>query len=293
MPEWSAEVTVDEELARRLIAAQFPELALDSLTLLGEGWDNTVWLVDERWVFRFPRRELAIPGVEREIAALRALAPRLPLPIPEPVFVGTPGDVFPWPWFGARHVPGSEPLGLAADARSRLARPFGEFLRALHSCEVDGLPADPFGRADMPSRVPQAREWLTRLQTAGLWSPPESVSGILAAAEDLPAPSLTVVVHGDLHFRHVMVDATGTPSGVIDWGDLCRSDPAVDMSILWSHIPNRDDFLAAYGPVSDEQLLRARVLALFLCAAIALSAHDQGQHAVASEAVAGLARAAA
>ena len=51
MPEWSAEVTVDEPLARRLIAAQFPEVSLRELTLLGEGWDNTVWLVDGRWVF--------------------------------------------------------------------------------------------------------------------------------------------------------------------------------------------------------------------------------------------------
>jgi hypothetical protein len=63
------------------------------------------------------------------------------------------------------------------------------------------------------------------------------------------------------------------------------------MSILWSHIPNRDEFIAAYGPVTEEQLLRARVLALFLCAAIALSAHDQGQREVAAEALAGLARA--
>ena len=60
MPEWSAEVTVDEPLARRLIAEQFPDLALDSLTLLGEGWDNTVWLVDAQWVFRFPRRTTSI-----------------------------------------------------------------------------------------------------------------------------------------------------------------------------------------------------------------------------------------
>jgi aminoglycoside phosphotransferase (APT) family kinase protein len=293
VPEWSAEVTVDEHLARRLIADQFRDVALESLTLLGEGWDNTVWLADGRWVFRFPRRALAIPGVEREIAALRTLAPRLPLPIPEPVFVGTPTDEFPWPWFGAPHVAGGEPLGLSVDVRSRLARPFGEFLRALHNADIDGLPADPFGRADMSRRVPQTREWLGRLEAAGLWRAPPSVAGVLTTAEHLAPPSATVVVHGDLHFRHVMVDASGTLSGVIDWGDLCRSDPAVDMSLVWSLLPDRHEFLAAYGPVSEEQLLRARVLALFLCAAIALSAHDQGQHALASEALAGLERTAA
>ena len=91
MPVWSAEVTVDEPLARGLITDQFPEVALESLQLLGVGWDNTAWLVDDRWVFRFPRRAVAIPGFERELGALPQLAPRLPLPIPDPVFVG-PAD---------------------------------------------------------------------------------------------------------------------------------------------------------------------------------------------------------
>src|SRR5215218_5677128 len=106
---WSAEVTVDEDLARWLIAAQFPHVELRSLRLLGEGWDNTVWLVDERWAFRFPRRAVAIAGVERELAALPLVAPRLPLPIPAPVFAGIPAEGFPWPWFGAAHIPGGEP----------------------------------------------------------------------------------------------------------------------------------------------------------------------------------------
>src|SRR5919199_2649834 len=144
MRVWTAEITVDEPLARRLIGSQFPEVELESLTLIGEGWDNTVWLAGGRWVFRFPRREVAIPGFRRELAALPLLAPRLPLPVPEPVFVGRPSEAFPWPWFGARHVPGVEPLGLDEGARRGMARPFARFLRALHSAPlIDGLPADP------------------------------------------------------------------------------------------------------------------------------------------------------
>lgn len=54
MPEWSPEIVVEEPLARQLLAAQFPGLELASMRLAGEGWDNTAWLVDERWLFRFP-----------------------------------------------------------------------------------------------------------------------------------------------------------------------------------------------------------------------------------------------
>jgi aminoglycoside phosphotransferase (APT) family kinase protein len=293
MPEWSAEVTVDANLARRLIGGQFPDVPLDSLRLIGEGWDNTVWLVDERWVFRFPRRTLAIPGVEREIAALPRLAPRLPLPIPAPVFVGEPAEGFPWPFFGAEHVPGREPLGLSEPARAGLARPLGAFLRVLHDSDVPDLPADPFGRADMPFRVAKTREQFAELEAAGLWSVPARVHELLAAAAELPLPAPSVVCHGDLHLRHLLVDDAGAAAGVIDWGDLCRGDPSIDMCLVWCLLPSRDEFLAAYGPATDDQLLRARVLALFLCAVLALYGAHEGMHALRDEALAGLDRAAA
>src|SRR6185295_15436029 len=108
MPVWTAEVKVDEPLARRLIAEQFPQVSLDAVELLGEGWDNTVWLVDGRWAFRFPRREIALPGVQRELAVLSELAPQVPLPIPVPKWVGEPSEAFPWPFFGAEAIEGSE-----------------------------------------------------------------------------------------------------------------------------------------------------------------------------------------
>jgi aminoglycoside phosphotransferase (APT) family kinase protein len=292
MVEWAPEVTVGEAFARRLISAQFPAVSLDSLRLIGEGWDNTVWLVDEQWVFRFPRRTLAIPGVEREIHALSSLAPRLPLPVPAPVFVGRPADSFPWPFFGARFLPGNEPLGLSEDQRAGLARPLGEFLRALHTAGLPDLPADPFGRGDMAIRVPQTRERLAALEAGGLWHAPSSVTGVLDAAAELPPPQPTVVCHGDLHLRHLLVDDSGAASGVIDWGDLCRGDPSIDMPLIWALLPSRDEFFAAYGPVTDEQLLRARVLALFLCGVLALYGDHEGMHALRDEALAGLDRAA-
>lgn len=79
--EWSPEVVVDRELVHRLIAGRFPELQLGALGPLGDGWDNSVRLVEDRWVFRFPRRAIARAGVERELALLPRLARLLALPI--------------------------------------------------------------------------------------------------------------------------------------------------------------------------------------------------------------------
>jgi aminoglycoside phosphotransferase (APT) family kinase protein len=295
MREWSAEVDVDEELARRLIGAQFPELEAGSMRVLGEGWDNIVWLVDGRWAFRFPRRAIAIPGVERELAVLPRLAPRLPVAVPVPVFAGRPALGYPWPFFGAELLPGVEVADatLSDDDRCRLAADLGTFLRVLHAVEVDhDLPLDPNARSDMARRAAMTEDWIADLERAGVWRAPPVVGRVLDAARALPAPAATVLLHGDLHVRHVLVDGGGALAGVIDWGDVCRGDPSIDLSLLWSGFPpeGRAAFLEAYGPVTDDQMLRARVLALCLCAALASYGHHEGMANVEREALEGLER---
>jgi aminoglycoside phosphotransferase (APT) family kinase protein len=288
MPEWTPEIAVGEPLARSLLGSQFPELDVHSLLLLGEGWDNTAWLVDERWVFRFPRRAIALPGIEREIAVLPRLAPSLTLAVPNPVFVGRPSEGYPWPFFGAPLVPGVELAEAGVDDAQRvgIARQLGEFLRALHSAEIDvELPFDPISRSDMTVRVPRTRERLAELGHV-----PEGAEDILEAALALP-PEKATLVHGDLHLRHVLVEG-GQLSGVIDWGDVCRSDPAVDLALVWCALPPdaRREFFAVYGDVSEAALLRARVLSLFLCAVLALHARQEGLPQVERESLAGLDR---
>jgi aminoglycoside phosphotransferase (APT) family kinase protein len=294
VPVWAAEVVVDEELVRRLLT-RFPELEARSLRMLAEGWDNSVWVVDERYAFRFPRRAIAIPGVEREIAVLPRLAPLLPLPVPRPVFVGGPAANYPWPFFGCELLPGVEAgdAALDDDARVTVALELARFLRTLHSVDLGvPLPLDFNGRADMAKRTALARDELAELERLGLWRAPPRVARLFDEAERLPPPEPPVLVHGDLHFRHVLVQGRAA-SGVIDWGDVCRSDPAIDLPLLWSFVPpdRRGAFLDAYGQVDEAQLLRARVLAIQLSAVLARYGHLEGLDGVEREGLEGLERA--
>ena len=294
MPDWTAELVVDEALARQLLR-QFPELALEALRPLSEGWDYTIWVVDEAWAFRFPRREVVVPGTLRELATLPQLAPLLPIAVPKPVYIGEPAEGFPWPFFGSKLLPGRE-LGeaeLGDEARVDVGRSLGRFLRVLHAADVaHDLPTDGNRRADMGDRVPKTRAQLAELEQLGLWSRREGVDRLLDEAKRLAPSARSVVVHGDLHVRQVLVDDDARPTGVIDWVDVCRSDPAIDLSMFWSYLPptGRGAFLTEYGPVADDQLLRARVIALSLSAALAHYGHREGFPAIEREALAGLER---
>jgi aminoglycoside phosphotransferase (APT) family kinase protein len=286
---WSAEEHVDEERARRLISAQFAPLPERSVVALSEGWDYAVFLVDDVWVFRFPRRGVVVSGTEREIAVLPLLD--VPLAVPRPEHVGGPTEAYPWPFYGARYIPGEEAVGLDDAMRERLGLPLARFLRALHAHDVD-LPVDLQRRSDMSFRVPRVRQALAAI--ADLWQPPQLVDEVLREAEQLPPAEPTAVVHGDLHFRQLLVHK-GELGGVIDWVDVCRADPGQDLQVVWSFLPPgaRAGFLAEYGPLADDSLLRARVLALNLGAILARYGHDAGMPAVEAEALASLERTAA
>ena len=284
-------------MATQLVAEQFPDLSGAPVELLATGWDNTVFVVDRTWAFRFPRRTVALPLQERELRVLPQVAPLLPLPVPVPERLGRATDRFPWPFTGARLLPGRElaTAGLADDAREPAARALGELLRVLHAVELDiDLPVDPNERARPAARLERSAPAFARLAAAGLWQPDERTRRRLDDARRLSPPTGTpVLCHGDLHVRHLLVDDAGAACGLIDWGDVCRADPAVDLSIAYAAFTGtaRAAMLDAYGAVDPERELRARVLAVSLSAALADAAAAQGDEALLHEALTGLRRA--
>lgn len=337
---WTPEHEVDAAQAAQLVAEQFPELAGQPVAPLGTGWDNTVYLVGHEWVFRFPRRAVALPLLAHETAVLPRLAGRLPLPVPFPELLGVPSAGLGWPFWGARLVPGTElaDTGLPDGQRFRAAADLGGFLRVLHDpalvsavatspgapadgmpwsgpstggvpaaaalgpvggTRADGLPTvlphDPMRRGDPGVRGPLARERLAQLAASGVWQPDPAVFRLLDEAEPLgPADGPPVLVHGDLHQRHLLLGDGGRATGVIDWGDVCLADPAVDLSLAYSGFAGlaRAALLDAYGPVPPERAARARVLAVNISAVLAEYAHAEGRAALLREALAGVSRAA-
>lgn len=301
--EWEPEHAVSAAQAADLVGAQFARLRGAPVEALATGWDNTVFLVGGEWIFRFPRRSVALPGIRREIAVLPALAPRLPLPVPVPEFAGRPSATFPWPFWGARRIPGRElaETCLPEDGRLTATAGLGAFLRALHdpglvTAAAADLPRDPLSRAEPSVRSPRARARLARLARDGVWAPDPAAERLLREGERLgPYTGAVSVSHGDLHVRHLLVDGDARAAGVIDWGDLCLADPSVDLSLAYGGFAGaaRKALLSAYGPVGAERELRARVLAVFLCATLAEYAAETGRERLLDEALAGLGRAAA
>lgn len=279
MAEWVADIHLLRELALELVREQFPGLGR-SIEPFGSGWDNTAYLVDGELVFRFPRREFAVPFLARETRVLPALAPRLPLPVPVPAWAGVPTERFPWPFAGYRRIAGRtlDAADLSPAERQVLAPAIAAFLKALHATPLDGLdlPGDELARTDFVRRGPLMFERLQALESAGIIADRRPWLALFEGVGEPEPPPRPVLVHGDLYERHVLVDGANHISGVIDWGDVHAGDPALDLSFLYRFFPaaERDAFLRVYGPVDARTARLARLRAAFHASTLAAFAHS-------------------
>ncbi len=294
---WTPEIPITSRQARRLIEGHFPELSPARVVLLGGGWDNTVFLVNGEWVFRFPRRHIAVGLMQAEAAVLPRLAPHLPLPIPVPRFVTKPDSGVPPLFSGYRWIEGTPSCraDLDADGRGRLAIPLAGFLRTLHGMSYAeasdwGLPGDRFRRLDLESRKAPLVRVLESLQQAGITGGPAPWRRILEGTPRSYRSEQTVLVHGDLHGCQLLISEEGRLSGVIDWGDVHLGDPAVDLAVAWSSFPapGREEFRRAYGEVPEQCWQMARFRALFTTVMLAGYARQRADEVLLQECCRGL-----
>jgi aminoglycoside phosphotransferase (APT) family kinase protein len=263
-----AEWQIDEQLVQTLLLQQHRDLAHLPIEPLASGWDNKMFRLGSELIVRLPRRAVAVGLMTKEHRWLPQLAKRLPLPIPAPVRHGAPIDRYPSPWSVLPWL-----RGVCADeqpCRADQAVVLGQFLKALHTLAPPDLPRNPVRGVPLTQRAAAVKERLDRLErktrfvTAGVRSFWKQAIGAP------PLETEETWIHGDLHARYVLVER-GRLSAVIDWGDLCRGDPATDLASLWMLLPNaraRNVARAAYGTVSDSMWLRARGWAVAFAAVL-------------------------
>lgn len=285
---WNAEYVVPIDLARELIEGQFPALAPVGVRLLGVGWDNTALVAETAagpFVFRFPRRELAVGLLVAECRVLPAMAPLVPLSVPVPVFVGCPSERFGWPFAGYPLLPGRVACGAGLDAaeRCQLAEPLGRFLRSLHGLPLAtaagwGAAPDALGRLDVGRRAGVIRQRLEEIAAGGMIGELKPWLAVLDQAAAARPARTAAVVHGDLYARHLLVGDERELCGVIDWGDVHLGDPAIDLSVACGFLPPaaREAFCRAYGPVDEDTWRLARFKALLTAVMLVVYGRDVG-----------------
>ncbi len=212
---------------------------------------------------RLPRIHWATGQVDKEHRWLPKLAPHLPLAIPVPLAMGTPGEGYPWHWSVYRWLAGENAvIGRIADPR-QAATDLARFVAALQRLDPTGGPL----AVDHNLRgVPLAmRDTGVREAVASLHGILDTGAVTAAWEAALHAPEwhrAPVWFHGDLLPGNVLVER-GRLSAIIDFGGLGVGDPACDLMIAWGLFSgeSRAVFRAALA-VDDATWARGRGHAL-------------------------------
>jgi aminoglycoside phosphotransferase (APT) family kinase protein len=245
---------ISADVAARLVAGQFPQWAgLPVVPVKLNGWDNTTFRLGEELSVRLPSGDGYIAQIAKEHHWLPFLAPRLPLPIPEPVAMGRPSDEFPRPWSVYRWIAG-EPAGVGHVADPvRFASHLAGFLTALQAIDASGGPPageDNFFRGGPLATYDQETRRLLRASegevdagaAAKVWD------AAMASSWDLPP----VWVHGDVTGSNLLV-ADGALHAVIDFGGLAVGDPACDLVMEWTFFAGESAAAFRRGLRLDEE----------------------------------------
>jgi aminoglycoside phosphotransferase (APT) family kinase protein len=251
----NAKVEITAELVRDLLRDQHPDLADLPVTLGARGWDNQLWRLGDDLAIRLPwATETADALLLKEHAWVPLLAPLLPLPVPVPQRLGEPSRRFPRPWLVTTWVPGAPGDLAPATCSSSAADALAAFLTALHRPAPAGAPTGR-GRGGALSEVAEGvANGLAALTELGLVPDPDGAQAIWHDAVAAPAwAGPQVWLHGDLHPANVLTE-NGNLCGIVDFGDLCAGDPAVDLAACWVLLPDDEGvhrFQRAYQVAGD------------------------------------------
>ena len=242
------------------IRNEFPELEFGKATLSDEGEDHAVVLLDDRWVFRFPRTAKAAARGASERRLLSQINARAKVATPNYEKVARAGD-----FSGYRMIPGVELSeeafeGLTHSDQEHVLREIGDFLRLLHAQPVEMVSGQAGDFEDAVGFVALHAERRERL-AAGLGANlMKSADRFYEALPAAVATSQRVVIHRDFTEDHILLHPTEARlAGIIDFTDAGLGDPAFDFTFLWSYGLHAPEIVArSYGSEASTPALLAR-----------------------------------
>lgn len=216
--------------------------------LLARGTENTTFAVGECIV----RRSADSQALAREVALLSALADATTVPVPTPLMYDPELGLFAY-----RRLPGTPLFTRTAVESAPVERALVDVLGALRSLDPAFLPIDAYPndawRGDAVDAFSIVGPHLAAHHA-------ERVSAFLDEAP--PSDRLDALAqHNDLGAEHILVDDLGRVTGVIDWTDAARTDPARDLGSILRDLGPDAAFrvAAAMGvPVTADETARIR-----------------------------------
>jgi len=230
---------------REVLEAIAPFADARRAVAVGDGWGSDTFLVDDRFIVRFPKRDEVADALRREIDLL----PRLNVTFSVPRFDWI-GEHRGRPFVGYEAIDGSGLTVEDLEGRPALANDVGNALAELHACEVE--PYEDWHDRYRALRERVLEDVVPHLEIVVATGLVEAFDRYLSRTTFEP-----VLVHNDLGTEHVLI-RDGELAGIIDFEDATVGDPLIDLVGFDIDLgrPWTERIARAAGITIDEERLR-------------------------------------
>ena len=210
------------------------DLRVNAVRKLGEGLEFQSYLVNEAWVFRFPKHvsETLDPLAEQEFSQELKLSTS----VPEIKFIRNHPWGYPETISGYKYLPGISLEHFRGEEidQDYLGRQLGTVLKELHTIRGMAVTkvSDPL--AALRTWSEDLDEQLSRISRNSLsYSQRTTIESYVDQYKfDLPK-SESVLIHGDLGADHILLNDQKQLTGIIDWSNHTKGCRYRDFAGVW------------------------------------------------------------
>lgn len=228
---------MDKVEAKTKIIQAYPNLSINTVDYLGEGFDSEAFLVNQAYVFKFPRHARAARNLYKEALILKEIKDQLPLKVPEICFIGKSNKPDQLAFVGHEKIEGVPLTGeilatLPEERKEEMAKELAEFFKVLHTLKlkssIAGLEIDKKAKAAYEYQVIKEAAY-PLLKEAVQQEIDEVYRRILRHDFNYH----NCLIHNDFGASNVYYDLkTNKICGLIDFGDVAIYDRDMEFICL-------------------------------------------------------------
>ncbi|MEW7916113.1 phosphotransferase family protein [Enterococcus avium] len=228
---------MDKEKAKTRIRQAYPELTIETMEILGKGFDSEAFLINKSYVFKFPRHARAARNLYKEVVVLKEINDKLPLKVPEICFIGKAEKPNQLDFVGQEKIKGV-PLDakilttLTEEQKNEIAKELAAFFKTLHEIELsvslEGLEVDKKTKAAYEYEVIQQAAYPLLKKSVQ-----QEIDEVYKRILQQNFNEKKCLIHNDFGASNVYYDQkTNTICGLIDFGDIAIYDRDMEFICL-------------------------------------------------------------
>ncbi len=242
------------------IESEFPDLKYNSAKLITHGWDNNIIILDNAFVFRFPRNDEYVKKFKTEVNLIKYLQDKVTLPIPNYEYLAKDKSFGGYPLIMGEVLKPELLQSQSDDIKENMAIDLANFLTVIHK-----TPKDVVDKMSILSG-----SWNFEHVTKLYEGIKKTLYPILSEKEvtwleyqfqryfSLKGDVRMSLIHSDLNNGNILFDTKiGKISGILDFADAEYNDSALDFSPLLDY---GEDFMRSvinhYQGFKDEDLVQ-------------------------------------